>query len=579
MVFGAIGFYLFLMCWLIIPAAAVGGIAALMDRLSGKENSGSWWAAVNRPIRLFPRRQARQEASFQAWAQEHPIPAGPPRRFRWHWTVWLTIVAAPFFAASFAAGLYSGWKIDRRLANAIAQAHADDPHWRFEDIIDRREFVPFEEDSALIVSEVLGMLPGSWPAGPPPQPGEPRPAPSAALSVYERLDGLRPNIRLDDDTADVLRAEMVEHSEAVALARSLADYERGSHELDFTPDLLSTSLEESQQSRIVARLLFADAAMRSHGGDPDGALESCRAILGTGRSIGDETFLISNLVRYAIGGVARKAALRALAQGEPSDASLAALQADLLAEIDEPLLARGFRWERGMHDEIYRRIRDGELPIDALSSESGRRRTWKPNAIAPWGKLMFDSYRAAGLEWMNEAVAIADRPARERPSLWKAWEAEIVRVRDSRFEKYGAVLPLLLTPAVDQAEVADTRSRCELATLVALLAAERHRRKTGEWPESIDAIGAEFLPRKPDDPYTGGPFRVSHRDGRYVVYSVGPNLADDGGEYDAKTWRKGGPDDNVAEAWDVALRGQPPGEHTMSPEDVGGERTDPEQPE
>ena len=56
----------------------------------------------------------------------------------------------------------------------------------------------------------------------------------------------------------------------------------------------------------MARLLQADAAIRAHNGDLDGALDSCRAILGAGRSIGDEPFVISQLVRIAIGMLSRR---------------------------------------------------------------------------------------------------------------------------------------------------------------------------------------------------------------------------------------------------------------------------------
>ena len=55
---------------------------------------------------------------------------------------------------------------------------------------------------------------------------------------------------------------------------------------------IDTPLPQTQDVRTVARLLMIDAAIRAHDGNPDGALESCSAILGAGRSIGDEPFLI-----------------------------------------------------------------------------------------------------------------------------------------------------------------------------------------------------------------------------------------------------------------------------------------------
>jgi hypothetical protein len=92
-----------------------------------------------------------------------------------------------------------------------------------------------------------------------------------------------------------------------------------------------------------------------------------------------------------------------------------------------------------------------------------------------------------------------------------------------------------------------------------LLAAERHRRKHGDWPESIDAIDKDILPNPPADPFTGKSSRMERRDGQLLVYSVGPNLKDEHGAYDVRKWAKGVTDDDVgACAWDVPLRRQPP---------------------
>mgnify|MGYP006294292369 FL=1 len=43
------------------------------------------------------------------------------------------------------------------------------------------------------------------------------------------------------------------------------------------------------------------------------------------------------------------------------------------------------------------------------------------------------------------------------------------------------------------------------------------------------------LLRLPTDPFTGEPLKMARRDGRVALYSVGPDLSDDGGApWDAK---------------------------------------------
>src|SRR5262249_25100913 len=158
-----------------------------------------------------------------------------------------------------------------------------------------------------------------------PESGKPSPLAEAA-TAYERLGATPDNIRLDDATVGTLRAELERHEEAVEVARTVANYRRGRHELELGPTLIDTPLPGTQAARTAGRLLAADAAVRAQDGDLDGALDSCRAILGVARSIGDEPFIISQLVRMAIRSVAVSSTRRVLAQGEASDKALTSLQ-------------------------------------------------------------------------------------------------------------------------------------------------------------------------------------------------------------------------------------------------------------
>jgi hypothetical protein len=526
--------------------AVFGLIGGLGRRARPGTRAAALWAAANRPIHLPGRRRG------PAAPDETP---SPPRRRPWPWLVGvLGAIVLVVLAAAFAAGAYLGRAVDRRLAAAVAAADRDDPAWRLDDLMARRDPVPDGENSALVVAEALAQLPADWPTGPPP-PGMPGP-PNEVMDALDVLGKTPDNVRLDDATAATLRGELEAHAEAVALARRVANYPRGRHEIKLGPALIDTPLGETQAARNAARLLTADAALRARDGDPDGALDSCRAILNVGRSIGDEPFLISMLVRIAIGRVAMNSARRVLGQGEPSDEALARLQALLLDEIRQPLLLRGVKGERASMFEMIRRVGAGEIPIGALSGD------WKPDdtrfAIAPWGRLMFDNQRAIALEWMNAAVAAARRPVAEQPGLWRAWEAEVERVQRLWHSKYTATLPALLTPSLSLAWTAHAEYQAQLGATAILLAAERHRRKAGDWPASVAAIDRALLPDPPADPYTGEPYRLGRRDGEVCIYSIGRNRRDDRGVFDRKRWAKGGPDDMSATAWDVRLRRQPP---------------------
>jgi len=485
-----------------------------------------------RPSARSPKPEARRTVA----ADSFPSPGS-----FWPWLVSTLAVLA--LVSAFGTGYSLGWSLDRRLERATAAADRDDPNWRINDLMAAREKVPDAENSAWVVGEALSHLPENWPSE------------KDLVAAIDRLSDLSDNVRLDDATADRLRRELKTYSEAVRIARTVANYRRGRHELELGPTLIDTQLPETQASRNAARLLRIDSALRVHDGDPDGSLDSCRAILGVGRSIGDEPVTIAQLVRIAEGHVAMKSARRALAQGEATDPALARLQSLTLDELARPVMLHGLKGERATLDEIIRRVRDGEMPISSLGTVvSPAVSSALPSPISPWGRLMFDNQRAVGLEWTNQMVAIFKKPDPERPALVAAWEAEFDRVRKNKLGPWTSTLPMLMLAGHPSFVTAESRYHCQLGSMVILLAAERHRLKTGDWPATIAAIDRDLLPNAPVDPFSGQAYRMERRDGQFLIYSVGPNLKDEHGAVAANPLIKGVSDDYGTGAWDVTLR-------------------------
>jgi hypothetical protein len=156
-------------------------------------------------------------------------------------------------------------------------------------------------------------------------------------------------------------------------------------------------------------------------------------------------------------------------------------------------------------------------------------------------------------------VKIERQPLEERPSLWKKWHARFNLKPNSM--KFGLTLiPLKVLPDIYSAAGSACHYRADLGATAILLAAERHRQKTGKWPESIAAIDRGILPNAPDDPYSGQPFHFERRAGELLIYSVGENLKDEHGERDPAVARRQvrGPDDVTARGRDVSRRRKPP---------------------
>ena len=444
------------------------------------------------------------------------------------------------------------------LAKAIAAADRDDPRWRMADVLADRAKVPDKENSALIVDRVLEKLPADWPATERALPGLPPPPTNKAVDAIDKLAKLADDDPLPENLAIDLRLILVEHAEAVALARTLADHRQGNREIKFTPAFIDTLLPKTQGTRSVARLLQLDAALRAHDGDLDGALDSCRAIVNCGRSLGDEPTIISQLVRIAIVSTGIRGTQRVLARGEPSDAPMARLQALLADESTTPFMLSAMKGERAGMDELIQKISTGEFQISELAGNGLPRKADAPRVqVSAWQRASYDNQRAIELEWMTEAVKIMRKPDAEQFALWEVWTARNQKFRETWHARFTATLPLLLTPAIEAASAAQARGHCEQAAAALMLAAERHRRKTGSWPKAAADIDESILPAPIVDPFGDGkPPLMEARDGKLYVYSVGFNRKDDHGAYDIRNWMRG-PVDVGGILWDVAKRPKP----------------------
>ena len=117
-----------------------------------------------------------------------------------------------------------------------------------------------------------------------------------------------------------------------------------------------------------------------------------------------------------------------------------------------------------------------------------------------------------------------------------------------------------MTPATLQGDRAQSRYEAALGATAILVACERHRRKLGDWAASIDAIDPSILPSPPLDPFSGRPYRMERRDGQILVTSRSARTSGMTGvrQFDPSRFKKDGPDDVAAVAWDVPLRRQPP---------------------
>jgi hypothetical protein len=145
------------------------------------------------------------------------------------------------------------------------------------------------------------------------------------------------------------------------------------------------------------------------------------------------------------------------------------------------------------------------------------------------------------LEQMNKVIEICKLPREERATAVRELMASLEDESPLVLSLSAArtLLTYMDNMGVDQAS---------LGCAAVGLAVERYRRKHGRWPEGLDDLKDEFLPRVPLDPFSGKPLGYLKTNEGAVVYSVGP----DGKGDPTKGWGF------CFRLWDVDKRRQPP---------------------
>ncbi len=114
------------------------------------------------------------------------------------------------------------------------------------------------------------------------------------------------------------------------------------------------------------------------------------------------------------------------------------------------------------------------------------------------------------------------RLSRRRFDNWEAW---------MQHDPENAIIAIFLQIGVlpdDLDEINNMKGR--LTLLAAALAA--HKAERGEYPAALAELSPDYLATIPNDLFIEKPLHYTRTEGGYVLYSVGPDMTDDGGDED-----------------------------------------------
>lgn len=266
-------------------------------------------------------------------------------------------------------------------------------------------------------------------------------------------------------------------------------------------DSFETLLPHVQSTRAAARLLLLEHHAAVHAGQGDRAAQSLRSLFGLAETLRGEPFMISQLVRIAIHGMASGALQRSVEQDVLDEEALA----DLLGRLDafddyQTLYRTAIAGERAAALPVYR-----ESPLFVVGSRS------RDALVA--------------LEYYARMEAIADEEdlaafVHSSAQLNEQMVAEFAEA--GPLQQFETMMSRMLLPASDAFVRAFARQVMQnhLAKLGIGLRLYRHR--FGEWPQQLDDLSKVGLNPAELVPLGGKPYGYRVEEGTAILWSFNP---------------------------------------------------------
>jgi len=273
-------------------------------------------------------------------------------------------------------------------------------------------------------------------------------------------------------------------------------------------------------------------------GQSSKALADVKLMLYLNNSLRNSPFLISHLVRFAIVAIDLQPIWEGLAEHKWSDEQLAALDAELskldfLADYEFAL-----RGERAFALAYFEELRRTRKLVSSDYNAAGTEVVYTTNNLALLPSAYFDQNELAFARMNQEWIfPLVDRNSQiVSPSAKKRSDA-LVEAEKKHYSPYKVQAVMMMSAlGVSAVKTAAIQTSVNLARVA--IALERYHLAHGEYPETLDALAPQFIETIPHDIIGGQPLHYRRQaNGQFVLYSIGWNETDDGGQVALK---KGG---------------------------------------
>ena len=336
----------------------------------------------------------------------------------------------------------------------------------------------------------------------------------------EILEHFRDNGTLSPEELAQLREFVAKGADILALLHEAAGLPPGRFPIDYSKGF-AAEIPNLLCLRNFSRLLMAESALASLDGGADLAFAAFEAGASIQRTLRQEPILIIQMIRGALDNEMVRAFNGSLGLAGYSDAQLEEMQRAFASGQDPASLTGALAFERVGGLEVF----DDPTVVS---------RTHFLDRIAPGSHTAlvqtaaavgyFDGDRDRYLSLMDGMIEASMLPYPEAIEAMSSSNGQSTN---------SPLLPRLsdsMLPNVYRAQQQITANNARLLQGETAAAIERYRLANGAPPSQLEDLVPAYLDHAPVDPFDLQPLRYRSEGGSYVLYSVGSNGEDDGGE-------------------------------------------------
>ena len=269
--------------------------------------------------------------------------------------------------------------------------------------------------------------------------------------------------------------------------------------------------------REMARLLVLEGQTKAGKGDRGGAMDSYLDAIRLGEEIPRGGVIISKLVGVAIESIGRYSAWKTIDRLDAAQARRAARRMEEMIAHKFPLadVLQEEKWcTLASLVEIFRRLGvSGAASILSIQPNNKLDNITNMLRSLTYSKrrVLFDYER-----YMNRLIANARLPYGAKPPSPPVPKDPINQ---------------LIVISSERMRFVDARCDVQNFLLTVALALRAYRLEHGRYPASLAELVPSYLRKLPDDPFAlKGTFGYKRIGDRYILYSIGPDVKDDGGK-------------------------------------------------